>query len=220
MEHHALEMLKIHDSNKYKNAVISDKPDIQSKTNNIGVEVVTADFTENAIMDNLRGKTFLQFLKMTNCHSMKAEKVKNLIHQNSYNFKLFLEEKPYIEKNKQAVSLEDLNTLFEIKDNSRIYLTKYKKFNYIKHKNGDIKYAMPPAQWVGNLPHIMLDRYKEKNDKLKTYTQFEEMNLYIHTLMADIEEIEDFKKLLAEDILKSKAKYNVVYVLNNWGEKK
>lgn len=219
VEKQALALLKEHDSIKYSNAVLADKPDIQDKISNIGVEVVTADFKDNTIMSELQKKSFLQILKMTNCPSIKAKKVKHLTHQNRDTFNFLLEEEPYIEMEKQATPLLDIETLFELKDNRDIYLTKYKKFNHIEDENGEIKFVIPPAQWVGNLPQIMLERYREKNKKLKTYKRFKEMNLYIHTLMADIDEIEDFRKVLKEEVKINKTDYCIVYVLNNWGRK-
>lgn len=213
-------MLKEHNPVKYRNAVVADKPDIQDKISNVGVEVVTADFKDNVIMNELREKSFLQFLKMTDCHSIKAKEIKYLVQQNKNIFKIFLEELPFFEQDNQAIALQKIEKLFELKDNSNIYLTRHKKFNYDGDESEGIRLAIPPAQWTGKLPHIMLERYREKSRKLKTYKKFKEMNLYIHTLMANLDEIEEFRELLMEEIKIDNTNYSIVYVLNNWGIKK
>ena len=219
VEKQALTLLKKHDPDKYSEAVLKDRPDIQNLHNSIGVEVVTADFIDNVMISKLQGIPLLQFIRMTKCKSINVNKIKNLINHNPRIFELLLEERPYFEFKGEAIPLLKIESLYNMKNNQLLYLTSYSKFYFQLDDKGNVKLVVPPAQWVGNLSKIMMSRFQEKNIKAITYKDFNEMKLYIHTLMADIEEIYDFKVLLKLNILVEESNYNNVYVLNNWGKK-
>ncbi|SDN64669.1 hypothetical protein [Alkalicoccus daliensis] len=184
LELNALETLKSYDFEKYAHAKNSDRPDIQDNVNDIGVEVVTAEFHENIIFGNLIGKPFLNFLKMTQCTSYPAgHNKKHLNRQNktqiNFIFDDLLEDNPYVNSNNKAIPLTSIEQLCNFKDKELIYLTAYSHYQYKLDSKGIVQWVIPPAQWTGNIPNMMLEMYEEKAKKIY-YVQTIQRNEFIH----------------------------------------
>ncbi|MFB9860166.1 hypothetical protein ACFPFV_08070 [Salinicoccus siamensis] len=214
----ALKLLKEYDSKKYKDAYKSEMPDIQNDITNVGVEVVVVDFKENLFLDKLFGAPFLQFLKMTNCYKIKKKELEGLLEvtDNDVALQEIINSKPVYDKNGKAHHVTTRDEIQDLRPKQEIYLTSYSKYQFELDEKDNIKLVVPPAQWVGPLPEMMLQAVKDKEEKAKKYKQFEELNLYLQSFISDKEEIDEFEKLINEYHKKSKCLFKNVYLPAFW----
>ncbi|WP_342387497.1 hypothetical protein [Salinicoccus bachuensis] len=218
VEIEALKLLKEYNRKKYKDAYKSEMPDIQNDITNVGVEVVVVDFEENLFLDKLHGAPFLQFLKMTNCWKIKKKELEDLLGlpSNDATLQEIINSKPVCDKNGKAHHITTWDEIQDLRPKQEIYLTGYSKYQFELDEKDNIKLVVPPAQWVGPLPEMMLQAVKDKEEKAKKYKRFEELNLYLQSFISDKEEINEFEKLLNEYHKKSECLFKNVYLPNFW----
>lgn len=215
----ALEKLKEYEPEKFEDAFISDRPDIQNNIKNIGIEVVTQNFAEIQYWSTLWGIPLLTFLKRVKCPKVRKKKVSYLLSSDVEKETLdeFFQDNPYIELDKRAHRVNTIDDLINLDDSDWIYLSKNSSILFEINNAGITNWVQPPAFWVEKIPQMLWETYVNKANKVKSYKKFPEMNLYIQVLSADKEEFDKFRKLLTDNLVGKNPDFNRVYMTSFWG---
>lgn len=217
VERRALNNLCKFNYEKYKNAKLSDKPDIQNNNPSVGVEVTIEEFNEVIMNTRFVGKNIIRVLKMKRKTSVKFSAIQILkeFPKKHEIIRKFLSNHPvYEDKDGKVVFINNFSKLLRTPENSDIYFVE-KPLLRTLNSEGIVQFPPATAQWVGSLPNKLLDRLKKKEKKMVGYDQFDEMNLYIKCFTASIEEIKEFEELAKKYHSEYNCKFKNIYLENH-----
>lgn len=159
--------MKNTEATKYKEALICDKPDIQSNNPSFGVEVVTANFLELKKWSTLVGIDLLAFLKREKASKILRKNINYMFNEHfpDQYIKDFLSNKIYIECNKKAMQIKTKEQLQKLEMNKVLYLGHTVRWIYTVNESGIVNYIVSPAQWTSNFPSMLSNIFKDKSNK-------------------------------------------------------
>lgn len=188
-EKFALEALKIIDNVKYKNAYLSEIPDIQTVDKSVGVEIVRANFDELIISFKTIGKDIINAMKMNKDKPLindeiegilfyqRADKQGNFVSlQDAENCHYLYEVKT--NKGRSIKEIIDYDDLREISKNNQIWEVENNTFDSLDD-NYKVMIGRPVVKWVENWYMLFVERIDSKIEKFDTYDKFKEINLAI-----------------------------------------
>lgn len=184
-----LAVLKVIDSAKYKNAYLSEIPDIQTVDKSVGVEIVRADYDELIKSSKTIGKDIINAMKMNKDKPLTNEEIEGiLVYQRT-------------DKQGNFVSLQDAENchyLYEVKTNKGRLIKEIIDYDDLrdiskKHKiwevdnrtfdslgdNYKVMIGRPVVIWVENWYKLFVERIDSKIEKFDTYNNFKENNLAV-----------------------------------------
>lgn len=201
-EKFVIEALKIIDNKKYKNAFLSDVPDIQTDDNSVGVEIVRADYDDLIISSKTIGKDIINAKKMNGDKPITNDDIEEIL---SYQ---------RTDKHGNFVSLQDAENcryLYEVKTNKARAIKEIIDYEDLREKskkykiwevenstfdslgeNYEVLSGRGVAIWVENWYELFVDRIDSKIKKFDTYDKFKENNLAVisvYTYDDDFEQV-------------------------------
>lgn len=201
-EKFVIEALKIIDNKKYKNAFLSDVPDIQTDDNSVGVEIVRADYDDLIISSKTIGKDIINAKKMNGDKPLTNDDIEEIL---SYQ---------RTDKHGNFVSLQDAENcryLYEVKTNKARAIKEIIDYEDLREKskkykiwevenstfdslgeNYEVLSGRGVAIWVENWYELFVDRIDSKIKKFDTYDKFKENNLAVisvYTYDDDFEQV-------------------------------
>lgn len=201
-EKFVVEALKIIDNKKYKNAFLSDVPDIQTDDNSVGVEIVRADYDELIISSKTIGKDIINAKKMNGDKPLTNDEIEEILFcqrtdnhgnfvslQDAENCRYLYEVKTNKERAiKEIIDYEDLR---EKSKKYKIWEVENSTFDSLD-KNYKVLSGRGVAVWVENWYKLFVDRIDSKIQKFDTYDKFKENNLAVisvYTYDDDFEQV-------------------------------
>lgn len=201
-EKFVLEALKIIDSVKYKNAYLSEIPDIQTVDKSVGVEIVRADYDELIISFKTIGKDIINAMKMNGDKPLTNDEIEGILFyqrtdrhgnfislQDAENCHYLYEVKT--NKGRSIKEIIDYDDLREISKNNQIWEVENNTFDSLDD-NYKVIFGRPVVKWVENWYKLFVERIDSKIEKFDTYNKFRENNLAVisvHTYDDDFEQV-------------------------------
>lgn len=188
-EKFVIEALKIIDDKKYKNAFLSDVPDIQTDDNSVGVEIVRADYDELIISSKTIGKDIINAKKMNGDKPLTNDVIEGILfyqrmdkHGNFVSLQdaekchyLYVDKKGTGKTVKEIIDYEDLR---EKSKKYEIWEVENNTFDSLG-ENYEVLSGRGVAIWVENWYELFVDRIDSKIKKFDTYDKFKENNLAV-----------------------------------------
>ncbi|MGO4928799.1 hypothetical protein ACTQ5J_09430 [Fundicoccus sp. Sow4_F4] len=218
VEKEALKILQEFDKARYRDAFISDKPDIQNVSLGIGTEVTTVEYNKIVLNFNMERKNIIEYHKMKKSPKLKKIKFKFLqeLPENHELLKQFFSRNPvYENKLKLPMEIENLESLRNTPDNSDVYFTSDFMMQNINEKF-EILLPPPSTHWMGTLSSEMMKALYIKEEKLINYRKFNEINLFINNSSGSVREIEDVKIKVMEYNKTEGCQFNRIYITDGW----
>lgn len=201
-EKFVIEALKIIDNKKYKNAFLSDVPDIQTDDNSVGVEIVRADYDELIISFKTIGKDIINAKKMNGDEPLTKDVIEGILfypctdkHGNIISLQkannchyLYDDKTDKVRTIKEIIDYDDLR---DISKNNEIWEVENNTFDSLSD-NYKVMISQPVIKWVENWYKLFTDRIDSKIEKFNTYNKFKENNLAVisvHTYDDDFEQV-------------------------------
>ncbi|MBN4936217.1 hypothetical protein IDG47_26635 [Staphylococcus sp. EG-SA-6] len=166
-------------------------------------------------MFNLIGKSIIEYHKMFKSYAYNIMDFDDLLSLDNEYFTEFLEQHPVYLKDVQPKFIDSRHELRTLKKKDKIYLTESHLLTCLDSK-GFFKFIPVVAEWVSELPSLMLEQYKVKEMKAKDYKNFQNLYLFIYCFSGDIEEIKQFEMILKEYVKHNNLIFNGVFINNNW----
>ena len=200
-EKFVIEALKIIDNKKYKNAFLSDVPDIQTDDNSVGVEIVRADYDELIISSKTIGKDIINANKMNGDKPLTNDEIEEILFcqrtdkhgniislQNANNCHYLYEDKT--DKVRTIKEIIDYDDLRDILKNNEIWEVENNTFDSLGD-NYKVIISRPVVKWVENLYKLFVERIDSKIEKFDTYNKYKENNLAVISVYTydDFEEV-------------------------------
>lgn len=184
-----LAALKIIDSVKYKNAYLSEIPDIQTVDKSVGVEIVRADFDELIISFKTIGKDIINAKKMNEDKPLTNDEIEGILFyqrtdrhgnfislQEAENCHYLYEVKT--NKGRSIKEIIDYDDLRDKSKNNTIWEVENSTFKSLGD-NYKVISGRPVVKWVENWYKLFVKRIDSKIEKFDTYNKFKENNLAI-----------------------------------------
>lgn len=188
-ENFVLAALKIIDSVKYKNAYLSEIPDIQTVDKSVGVEIVRADYDDLIISFKTIGKDIINAMKMNGDKPLTNDEIEEILFyqrtdrhgnfislQEAENCHYLYEVK--MDKMGSIKEVIDYDDLREISKNNKIWEVENSTFKSLGD-NYKVISGRPVVKWVENWYKFFVERIDSKIEKFDTYKKFKENNLAI-----------------------------------------
>ncbi|TDM42347.1 hypothetical protein ETI10_04405 [Macrococcoides goetzii] len=211
----AMQLLNNFNTNEFGKLVISDKPDLQDIKNEIGIEVTIVEFQGLIKNFNLIGKSIIEYHKMFKSYAYNIMDFDDLLSLDNEYFTEFLEQNPVYLKDGHPKFIDSRQELSTLKKKDKIYFTDSHLLTCLDSE-GFFKFIPVVAEWVSELPSLMLEQYKVKEIKAKDYKNFQNLYLFIYCFSGDIEEIKRFELILKEYVKYNNQIFNGVFINNNW----
>lgn len=155
-----LAALKIIDSVKYKNAYLSEIPDIQTVDKSVGVEIVRADYDELIISFKTIGKDIINAMNMNGDKPLTNDEIEGILFyqrtdrhgnfislQDAENCHYLYEDK--MDKVRSIKEIIDYDDLREISKNNKIWEVENNTFDSLGDKY-KVMIGRPVVKWVEN----------------------------------------------------------------------
>lgn len=201
-EEFVIEALKKIDNKKYKNAFLSDVPDIQTYDKSVGVEIVRADYDELIISLKTIGKDIINAKKMNEDEPLTKDVIEGILFyqctdkhgniislQKANNCHYLYDDKT--DKARTIKEIIDYDDLRDISKNNEIWEVENNTFDSLSD-NYKVMISQPVIKWVENWYKLFTDRIDSKIEKFNTYNKFKENNLAVisvHTYDDDFEQV-------------------------------
>lgn len=188
-EKFVIEALKIIDNKKYKNAFLSDVPDIQTHDGSVGVEIVRADYDELIISSKTIGKDIINAKKMNGDKPLTNGEIEEILfyqrtdkHGNFVSLQdaencryLYVVKTNKIRSIKEIIDYDDFR---DISKNNKIWEVENSTFDSLD-KNYKVLSGRGVAIRVENWYKLFVERIDSKINKFDTYDKFKENNLAV-----------------------------------------
>ena len=201
-EKFVVEALKIIDNKKYKNAFLSDVPDIQTDDNSVGVEIVRADYDELIISSKTIGKDIINANKMNGDKPLTNDEIEEILFcqrtdnhgnfvslQDAENCRYLYEVKT--DKVRLIKEIIDYDNLRDISKNNEIWEVENSTFDSLG-ENYEVLSGRGVVIRVENWYKLFVERIESKIKKFDTYDKFKENNLAVisvYTYDDDFEQV-------------------------------
>lgn len=201
-EKFVIEALKIIDNKKYKNAFLSDVPDIQTDDNSVGVEIVRADYDDLIISSKTIGKDIINAKKMNGDKPLTNDDIEEILSYQRTdkhgNFVSFQDAENcrylYEVKTNKARAIKEIIDYEDLREKSKkykIWEVENSTFDSLG-ENYEVLSGRGVAIWVENWYELFVDRIDSKIKKFDTYDKFKENNLAVisvYTYDDDFEQV-------------------------------
>lgn len=201
-EKFVIEALKIIDNKKYKNAFLSDVPDIQTDDNSVGVEIVRADYDDLIISSKTIGKDIINAKKMNGDKPLTNDEIEEILFcqrtdkhgnfvslQDAENCRYLYEVKT--DKVRLIKEIIDYDNLRDISKNNEIWEVENSTFDSLG-ENYEVLSGRGVVIRVENWYKLFVERIESKIKKFDTYDKFKENNLAVisvYTYDDDFEQV-------------------------------
>lgn len=222
-EKFVIEALKKIDNKKYKNAFLSDVPDIQTDDNSVGVEIVRADYDELIISSKTIGKDIINAKKMNGDKPLPKDEIEGILFyqctdkhgniislQNANNCHyLYEDKKDNVRTIKEIIDYDDLR---DISKNNEIWEVENSTFDSLG-ENYEVLSGRGVAIWVENWYELFVDRIDSKIKKFDTYDKFKENNLAVISVYTYDDDFEQVAIKIKENYKDKYMPFDKIYLI-------
>lgn len=169
VENNALYLLKREFPNKYKNAFISDRPDIQCHEPSVGVEVVTCDFKEIVLNHTYKDISLLKLFKREKVKAIKCKDISYMFDNefpNEYILE-FLSKGIFVERDNEAIKIKNIIEFRNLYEDDILYMKDLLRIPLILSEDGNLCRVIPPAIWVGGLTDKLMTVFEKKKSNMR-----------------------------------------------------
>lgn len=188
-ERRVLEILQELYPDKYKDAYLTETPDIQTDDKSIGVEIVRADDEKLILTSKTIGKNIINAKSMMGDKPLSKFEIQSVLkyrYLDKFGKHMSLQEAQkckyfYKIKNDGKESIKEIIDYDDLEEKSK----KYKIWEarnseyYSLNENYIVVIAMGHTIWEASWDKIFIDRIDSKIEKFDTYNKFDENNLAV-----------------------------------------